>query len=392
MPMLMFKVLSVVELQELPVVKQELLFPENYQSCANWAIYEQDGPDDVKLMTMAHRLKALGATRLTERSFANSAACALYQNYFKDHHPAQGDAGLSNTRKLKFFFSQVVTARIKGPDMYPVDPEKLEKLDTTLWLQIREDGAIVKPPKLDESDFAFIKLGGACRSSKNCANRDGQHTITFAQRMPTASKGNSLRPRPSDRPMPRQMALLMRQHNAPYGRATREEAPMFQMPVHFGSRPEEPLGYATQRGMRLGRPRSEISWDGRDSSSQDSPPALGGEPADRPAIEDVQPDPADHGLSEEPKEKAKTPAAVPKKEAKTPAAVTKKKAKTPAAVTKKKAKTPAAVPKKVAVKKAKAPILLYVGLYSYIFFFRLTGQVPFDSPQTIGTHWSSSVR
>jgi hypothetical protein len=113
----------------------------------------------------------------------------------------------------------------------------------------------------------------------------------------------------------------------------------------------------------------------------------------------VQPDPADHGLPEEPNEKAKTPAAVPKKEAKTPAAVTKKKAKTPAAVTKKKAKTPAAVPKKVAVKKAKAPILLYVGLYSYIFFFGspvkfrsiapkllgLTGQVPFDSPHKPGS-------
>ena len=172
--------------------RQEMLFPENYQSEAGWAIYgDGDCADDQKLLAMAKRLRALGTTRLTEKSLGNAAMCALYKN-----GPSSTDA-LINTRKLKFFLlSQHQPMQIQGPDVYPRYPRAPETLENThlaLWHQISEDGAIVQS-KVAEFDMATIKSTVACRSTKSGSNLPayGGH-----RQIHTA-------------PMPKQMAGLMR--------------------------------------------------------------------------------------------------------------------------------------------------------------------------------------
>ena len=178
--------------------RQEMLFPENYQSEAGWAIYgDGDCADDQKLLAMAKRLRALGTTRLSEKSLGNAAMCALYKN-----GPSSTDA-LLNTRKLKFFLlSQHQPMQIQGPAVYPRYPRAPETLQTThlaLWHQIDEDGAIVQS-KVAEFDMATIKSTVACRSTKSGSNLPayGGH-----RQIHTA-------------PMPKQMAGLMR----PMGRPT----------------------------------------------------------------------------------------------------------------------------------------------------------------------------
>ena len=333
MSTLMFKVAVQCAIPEGACVKQELLFPENYQSEANWAIYQQGEAgdpkaDDSKLAAMAKRLKALGATRLTEKSFGVAAACALYKNGV-----ASTEAALNNTRRIKVFFASQEKSSINGPDVYPQAPGTLEHTHTSLWQQICANGPIVES-KVDTYDMAITKSTAACRNTKSgCrVQASGGHTHGYT---PTMSQAKDL-------PLSMRRSLHALgdagshctvfaghdwRHN-PYAQPPPTQPPMFRMPnLHGSTTPLGPPRYQPEVHALMDQAASA----GRQASAQGSPPAVGGLPTDPPAHDAVPAGPAGLGLVAESHKQAKAaPAAVPKKAA------------------------PAAVPKKVAVKKAKA--------------------------------------
>jgi len=279
--------------------RQEMLFPENYQSEAGWAIYgDGDCADDQKLLAMAKRLRALGTTRLSEKSLGNAAMCALYKN-----GPSSTDA-LLNTRKLKFFLlSQHQPMQIQGPDVYPRYPRAPETLENThlaLWHQIDEDGAIVQS-KVAEFDMATIKSTVACRSTKSGSNLPayGGHRQIHTAPMPKQMAGLM---RPMGRPTTGSQCTVFGQGcpQNPYAIPPRYEPSMFRMP--------NMPGFATPLGMPPIMDRAASA--GTQASAQGSPPARGGVSAAPPALGDAPV----LGLVEEFHKKAKaTPAAVPKK-------------------------------------------------------------------------------
>ena len=57
--------------------KTEIRYPERYQSKACWDVYAREVSVELRLMTGAKRLKALGGAKLSERTFAEAAIIAL---------------------------------------------------------------------------------------------------------------------------------------------------------------------------------------------------------------------------------------------------------------------------------------------------------------------------
>ena len=297
---LMFKVDMQSGIPSKQATLQVMLYPERYQSEAHWAIYGNGAVrDEDKLIAMAKRLQALGATRLTEKSFGTAAACALYRSC------SSVDTALNNTRQLKFIFGQNKAVRLKGPAVYPEAPETLEDTHVDLWQQIQTDGPIV-PSKVDAFEMSIIKARVTCRSTKaGCST--------------PASGGHPQRYNEPLREMRTPRAEFMR----PIGRQTTFLEDGSECTVYGEGYPHNPHppragppnlgmpnvhGFATPLGMPQYQPALQAIMD--QAASEGTQASAGGVPAAPPALGAAPV----LGLVEAFHKKAKaTPAAVSKK-------------------------------------------------------------------------------
>ena len=140
--------------------KQTMRFPEHYQAEANWHTYNTELTKEVRLQSMAVRLRACGCTKLTELSFADAAAIALSNTR---HTPEEL---LDGARTLKKFFLAVPSAMYghTGPTIFPEDPAALEYSHPGVWLQLQTDGAVARS-KLPAAHSAIVKSRGVTRQS-----------------------------------------------------------------------------------------------------------------------------------------------------------------------------------------------------------------------------------
>ena len=117
-------------------VKQELLYPENYQSIVQWQDFATTGEESNKLLSIAKRLRACGCNKLTETSFAAAAAVALH------NQKAISRSKLERLRTLKRLFASLPASECEGPEIYPTHPDSIREKHPALWQQIADDGML----------------------------------------------------------------------------------------------------------------------------------------------------------------------------------------------------------------------------------------------------------
>ena len=101
--------------------KTEIRYPERYQSKACWDVYAHEVSVELRLMTGAKRLKALGGTKFSERTFAEAAIIALTGS----GQQWTDTQALAHTRRIKQLYDTIPLELYPegGPSQYPADPE-----------------------------------------------------------------------------------------------------------------------------------------------------------------------------------------------------------------------------------------------------------------------------
>ena len=142
--------------------KQTMRYPEHYQSDANWLTYNTEFNKELRLQSMAVRLKACGCLKLTEPSFADAASIALSNTRVSPEELLDG------TRTLKKYFSTVPPNMYMhtGPLIFPEDVTVLQASHPALWAQIQTDGAITQS-RLQAAHSAIVKSKGIARKSSS---------------------------------------------------------------------------------------------------------------------------------------------------------------------------------------------------------------------------------
>ena len=146
--------------------KQELPFPENYQSMECWLVYKDPhASESTKLLRMAQRLHAIGGFNFFEPSFAAAAAVALSGCVELDESHL-----VMYTRQLKGLFSSLQEAdkenTIRGPLNYPKTyVEFVQIASSQLIKQIDVHGPVIAT-QADWALLAVRKQNQPCRNTK----------------------------------------------------------------------------------------------------------------------------------------------------------------------------------------------------------------------------------
>jgi len=142
--------------------KQNMANVEDWQSDGCWTIYNEVASIDTRLLTMATRLHVCGAVKLSEKSFATSAAVALSKDGVRDPKDA-----LKLTRLLKYYHSRAAhSVYLQGPETFPLVPADLNTTHPAVWEQINAAGCVV-PSSLAPHVVSLLKQLQPCRASKD---------------------------------------------------------------------------------------------------------------------------------------------------------------------------------------------------------------------------------